>query len=296
MAAEWAHGRAQRTGLHHDLSIVHSYGAQHHGSYGGMRVDDGQITVSFTERLEEHRAALSSQLEDPSELVVELGRYSRSSLDLIRAEIAASWAAYSKGPPPSLGFRYNKVAVTVAASQLLAARKLHSRYGPALDITVGFKPYPAPRRVTALPLASPPQNTLALSALDLVAVLSTDRVRAGDDATGEVWLSNTGDSELTIETGSVVAGGIQRPGSNGVSGWFSGGLLGTGMMLTLPAGSRRPIRLIVGTASCESDHRYVPRRGSYEVVVAIHATVSSTDVRTQSSGVLVARGPQLTLT
>lgn len=284
----------------HDMEVVRAYGEEHGESFCGVRFEGEVIKVAFTEGLAAHAEALRSRLESPELLVVEGGTYSRRALEDTCAQIKRNWGDLSKEHYMSIGVSYTSVSVGLTATGVAAAKELHRRYGGVLDITVGFKPYPPGSHRTRLPPAGLPTASLPVAGLRLEIRLGSDVVSAGEDVRGEVRFWNDGRAKLLVDTGSIVAGGIRRPGAGEMSGGSASNLIGTGLMFTLKPGACRGIDLVVGTASCEPNADYVPKPGRYEVVVGIDATIimgrGVIGRGVERRGMLVASGAHLTLT
>jgi hypothetical protein len=277
--------------LRHDVAAVGAYGAAHPGSFVGLRIGSVGVTVAFTTAIASHRQALKEIVRDPESLVVEQRPYSRTMLENIRSELAREWHQQQPRQHGGLAVGYDTVEVTLDAQSEGLAEEVLARYGSALTMRVGFKGVPVD--ISQIRQVDMPTPDLKVDGLTLEVELAEDRIAAGATARGRIWFLNTSDSQIEVETDSVVAGGIRLPGSSEVTGWFAGQLRGTGAFLNLPPGGRRPIKVVIGTASSEPNDEYIPTRGEYEVVVGVNVRVKSK--LSDQHGVMLADGPQLIL-
>lgn len=284
----------QGANLRRDVSIAQSYAQLHPESFTGLRIDGHTIRMAVTDELEQHRNAISRNLHDPETLILEQTAYSRRDLQAIRSQIVGAWRHDPRRPLMGDGVGYSSVKLGLKPRFESLAQDLDRQYGKALEITIGFKKFPPGATPTPMRHATPPQETLVAPHIELRIELTHDEVVSGEDARGQVWFSNKGEGIVNIDTGSIVAGGIRRPGSEQMSGWFSGMLAGVGRSFRLAPGERGAITLVVGTASCEASDVYLPSPGRYEVLAPVRARVSSSDDGNQD-GEMLARGATLML-
>jgi hypothetical protein len=280
--------------LRHDVRVLQSYGNLHPESFTGLRIDGSRIRMAFADDLEQHRTAISTTLRNPDALTLEEALYSREELQSIRAEIAGAWRDDPRQPLMGDGVGYSTASVHLRPPFARLAQELHRQYGEALEITIGFKRFPPQAALMLTNYAAAPQETLSTPHIGFHIELNENVVAAGDDVRGQVWLTNKGVDPIKIDSGSAAAGGIRRPDSDQMSGWFSGPLAGVGVTFRLAPKERGAIALVVGTASCEPTDLYVPSPGLYEVVARIRARVSSSDGAEQE-GEMLAHSATLTL-
>jgi len=282
----------QNASLRHDVRVLQSYGNAHPESFTGLRIDGNKIRVAFARDLEQHRSAISTTLRNPDALTLEEAPNSRRELQSIGAEIAGVGRDDPRRPLMGHGVGYSTVSIRLRAPFERLAQELHRQYGDSIEITVGFKRFPPQASPTPTDCTTTSQEMLSTPQIELKIELRENTVAAGDDVHGQVWLINKGAKPVNIDTGSVAAGGIRRPDSDQVSGWFCGGLAGVGVNFLLAPEERGAIALAVGTASCEPTDLYVPSPGLYEVVARIRARVSFSDGENQE-GEMLAHGATL---
>lgn len=270
--------------------LIQDYGKRHPESFGGVRWNDDHYVVSFTDRLDAHRTELRALVADPSMIEVDpagyTGAYLRRIGEEIRAELRHDPRRVLRASGPG--------TVTLRAPFAAVAADLHVRYGDALDITVGTKPFP-PERIVDPPLVRLPVSTIDLPDLVLDFDIGEATVAPGDDLSGTVTLTNQGRERLRFLSGAAV-GSIRQPGSDHLSGTFHGWMSSVGLNVDLQHAQSTDLPLIVGTTSCLPDRSYVVEPARYELVVAV--SVNPVDEHHQPFGhqTLVRVGPELVVT
>jgi len=168
------------------------------------------------------------------------------------------------------------------------AEELWTRYGDAIAITVGTKPFPPdrpPLRFDNRPRLPLPAGGPEHDGVRAEIVLDEPSVRSGERANGRIVLHNSSDRHVTIHGGQMV-GCVVRPGTTEVMGVGTGPVPLVGMTVSMIPGGQGHFPLWVGTASVLPGPDPCLPAGAYEAVAVVHVT---------RDDVLVARAP-LTLT
>ncbi|MDQ6785020.1 MAG: hypothetical protein M3063_16605 [Actinomycetota bacterium] len=266
---------------------VRDYVAEHPQVYAGMRSSGDLVIVSFTYDLDEHLRGLQASVEHPELVRVERGEHPLAKLE---ADINAIYGRLGTDPRgPLLGGGPGHIRLRAPFAALAA--ELHRDYGPALEITLGHKPFPpepgGDRR--PVPLPSP---TVAVPGLELTVTADSTHVVQGEDFRGQVVFANCGPERVTGMTG-VLNGGVRAEGDDFMAGDFAGAVHRVGKSISLDPGASTELPLIVGTASCLPDASYVVPPGCYEVFAAI--PFHQRDSPPTPPPVLVARGAWMTV-
>ena len=163
----------------------------------------------------------------------------------------------------SVGEGANRViGIGLRANAEALARELNGRYGAAVDLTVGFFPYPPPEASQRRCVQG--RQTVA-DHRPLLATLGIDRtVVAGDFFQGKVRLRNGGNVQYALETSSDFSVYLFRPGDPLPVGSSEGGVAGTGFRTALAAGQAVDLDAGGGTASCDLAMGYVLPAGTYQ--------------------------------
>lgn len=191
--------------------------------------------------------------------------YSAAQLARIRDELEAELFAPDAGLAVSMGLRVGQIDVHLRASAEPVARRLQSRYGDAVKITVGALPYPL-RSLDACPPR--PEATVGVDGLELRLQMSQESVPSGQDASGRILVRNTGADPLELETGQPMVG-VMLDGEDRVVGVYTEAIVGTGLLLHLAPTEEASVPAIVGTASCSSAAGYLLPPGRYSAVVPL---------------------------
>lgn len=263
------------------LRTVRAYGAAHEETFGDVRWAGGRLVVSFTADLEHHRRRLATLTGDPSATAVEATEHTGAELRRIADEVRERYGA----DPRRVLHGCGPGTARVRARFEDVAAELHARYGSALDITLGAKPYP-PSRLGSMAAVPVPVSTGDLPGLDVVFDVGDGTVAAGDDLRGGVVLTNSGTGQLRFATGLLVTAGVRRPGAGHLAGWFVGAVAAVAALVDLAPGASARLDLVVGTASVLPDTTYRVPPGTYEVVATIPA----------DGAVLVRVGPAIEVT
>jgi hypothetical protein len=251
-----------------DADVVRRYGDAHPDEFNEVWFDyrNGawMLVVGFKSGVAEHRAALLGQLEHPDRVLVCRSPLSSTDRQRIMAELQA--LAGADGRLTSLGFSAQGIVVTVRADQESLAKQLYDKYGPAIDIKVGARPYPPGASGTvdqpciALPsLAPPPGVTVTVEPASASLV-------SGTSAKVTVRIRN---SSTRVYTGSQGTIAVVRPGTHTVVGLDVGA---RDMMLRVfraDAGGEGTIDDTFGTAPCGPGDGYTLPKGTYEVIATV---------------------------
>jgi hypothetical protein len=283
--------RRVRTTEQEVVDVIRRYGATHPAVYGDVRWETDHYVVSFTGDLEEHRRQLRALIDEPQMVEVASAAYSGAYLMAVSEAVRARY----RGDPRRILKQSGPGSITLRAPFVGIAAELHGRYGDALDITVGNKPYP-PARITPGEPKPLPGATIDLPELRLDFELGEATVPGGDDLVGAVVVTNRGNRRLRFMTGPTMTAGVRRRGDAYLAGGFSGWMTLAGRVLDLPPGQRETLRLIVGTTSCLPDLTYVVPPGAYQVVASFG--VNFLDESSQPTGhrLVVRAGPDLAVT
>lgn len=171
----------------------------------------------------------------------------------------------------------------------LIAADLHRRFGDALDITVGSKPFP-PDRITDF-------RTVPLPVSDADLPLAVDirfepaAVVAGEDLRGTATLTNEGRDRLRF-----ITGGVRHPGDDKLAGVFRGPQSAAALAADLDHGQSRDVPVLMGTASCLPDRSYAVPAGTYEVVADLSLNQRDDEGRPTGLRHLVVIGPPIEVT
>lgn len=270
--------------------VIRRYGADHADTYGDLRWDGDHYVVSFTANQEEHRNNLRSLAGDLVVIEVVACRYTSAYLTEVIQEIRAEF----RGDERRVLRQSGPGQVNLRAPFADTAADLQRRYGDALEITVGAKPYP-PERITELRTVPLPVSTVDLPHLGIDLHVDTNMVVAGEDLRGTATLTNRGHDRLQFITG-LITGGIRHPGDAKLAGAFYGAVAAVGLNVDLRHGQTRDIPVLIGTASCLPDRSYVVPAGTYEVVSNLSVNPRDDEGRPTGHRRLVHVGPTITVT
>lgn len=232
--------------------------------FGGIRVDGDLVVVAFTADLDEHLRGLQASVEHPELVRMEAASYSIAKLETDIREIRQR---LKNDPRRPLGSS-SPGRISLRAPFAAIAADLHHRYGDALDITVGSKPFP-PERITESQAVGPlPISTAKIPNLKVELHFDTPAVVAGEDLRGSATITNGGQLRLRFITG-LMTGGVRRPGDDKLAGVFVGAVTAVGLNVDLDPGQSGDIPVLIGTASCLPDRSYIVPAGVYEVVATL---------------------------
>jgi hypothetical protein len=169
-----------------------------------------------------------------------------------------------------VGIGRNDVAVQLVATATRQADEILARYGPIVQVSVGFFPYPRPavlpRNACAgfpgWPIVDPGpiRATLELASTQLSHVASFS---------AKVRVTNTGRSPVTISTGEPLEVYLYRPRETAPIGASPAAVGGVGLGPTLKPGQSFDIEAGGGTASCDLALGYELPDGPYIARAAV---------------------------
>lgn len=186
-------------------------------------------------------------------------------LEAISAEIAAL-ASDPRHPLRSSG----PGRLSLGARHVDIAAHLYQRYGTAIHIEVGNRPFP-PERIVPGPLRPLGPSDSRPTPLRCEIELSDDTVPAGDDLTGSVILHNSGGVPVEINYGGDgLSGGVRLPGETHWAGVSSYTIVTLVMCRRIiEPGEESAIPLRIGTTSLLPDRSYAVPPGRYEPIVTL---------------------------
>lgn len=274
-----------------DVVVIHRYGADHPEVYGDVRWNGPRLVVSFTADLDEHLERLRALVKDPTLIDVDPARYTGAYLTEVFDTIRAQY----EDDPRQVWWTMSTGHVTLRAPFDDVAADLHSRYGDALDITLGTKAYPperiAPREPTPLPT-----STVVLARARHRVRRWRPTISTGNDLQGDAVITNRGDRRLRFVTGRVMTAGVRRPGESHLARTFCGAITQAGRTVDLRPGQSDKLRLIVGTTSCLPDRSYTIPPGSYEIVATLSLHFVFQGGQLTGYQTLVRHGPTIMVT
>jgi hypothetical protein len=188
--------------LHSDQGAIGQYGADHADEFAGVWLASEpwvRIVAAFTDNLEAHCAALRDIVAHPERLEVVQRDHTVEDRRRIRAEIEPLMTP--DGPIRGIGDGKDYVAVDLRADGEPLAAELWARYGDAVQLTVGGKPYPpsdSPTAAAACDIGEiaewPPGVSASLE-------LADDAIAVGKDGGGAVTIVNRSRQRFTAELG-----------------------------------------------------------------------------------------------
>ena len=160
------------------------------------------------------------------------------------------------------------VILTLKPTATAAAADILSRYGSAVQITVGFFPYPSPSQASGgCPIA--PSRTVDPGPLRAVIELPTSRISHTVGFPAKVTLTNTGSATLKMDTGQPLSIYLFTSDGTALVGASPGAIGGTGLRLELLPGASHEIDAGGGTASCDLRLGYELPDGPYVARAAV---------------------------
>ncbi len=168
----------------------------------------------------------------------------------------------------SIGDGAGKVILTLRPTATAAAADIVGRYGSAVQVTVGFFPYPPP---SATPVGCGWAASPTIDPGQLRAVIDLPSPRIGHTVgfPAKVTLTNHGATTLTLSTGQPLSIYLFEADGTTLVGASPGAVAGTGLGLTLQPGASHQIDAGGGTASCDLRLGYELPDGPYVARAAV---------------------------
>lgn len=148
------------------------------------------------------------------------------------------------------------------------ARRVRARFGPAVQIVVGFTVWNgAPGRSPHCPAvpsdAKPPKGFTATLELNAKTVTS------GANLKGHIELRNPGTTAVEVDTSQPLIVDLVRPGTRDVVATYSGAIAGVGGGGLLAPGHTDTVPVVGGTARCDGGIGSAAPPGRYEAVALL---------------------------
>jgi hypothetical protein len=280
--ARWMELAREQNKLHGDVTMVAEYGRAHEDEWGGLRmVNEPTVVIeaAFTDHVDHHRATLSRMLTYPARLQVVPARYTESELTAILDETLAWLQDKHPGALSTAGKGWAAVEVHLEPTATAVAQELRDRYGDALGLTVGTKPFPPRPDVVPTGPRPLPDAPADVNGVHAEIILEDNVVPSGTTVRGQIAFHNHGDQPATIHGGQMV-GSVVRLGTDEIVGVYVGAVLAFGLTVSMSPGEDGWLPLLVGTASVIPNSDPVLPPGDYEAVAV---------VKLSASDVLVAR-------
>lgn len=168
----------------------------------------------------------------------------------------------------SIGDGAGKVILQLKPTATAAAAEIVGRYGWAVQVTVGFFPYPPP---SSTPVGCGRAASPTVDPGELRAVIDLPSARIGHtvDFPAKVTLTNHGSTTLTLSTGQPLSIYLFEPDGTTLVGASPGAVAGTDLDLTLVPGASHEIDAGGGTASCDLRLGYELPDGPYVARAAV---------------------------
>jgi hypothetical protein len=255
-----------QSALRGDFELIVGYGEEHAGTWAGAWFDNEpavRIVAAFTGDAAQHDAALRPRLRHPDRLVVESRQLSLPDLRRVREEIERDLgqraAEAGRWILTSIGEGAGVISVALRADQ----ENLADRYGNAVELRVGWFPFPARRRSHPRPPAGTALQEQVFEGLEMSVEAGQQVLEAGDDGHGRLVLRNSSPERIgPLGSGQPLAGSLLNASLEAVGG-YGGAIAGTGLIIDLAPGRSASIPVIYGTASTREDLGYVVPPGSY---------------------------------
>ena len=167
-----------------------------------------------------------------------------------------------------IGDGAGKVVLTLKPTATAAAAEIVDRYGWAVQVTVGFFPYP-PSSPTSGGCLMAPSRTVDPGPLRAVIELPTTQISHTVGFQAKVKLTNAGSTTLTIDTGQPLSIYLFTPDGGALVGASPGAIGGTGLQLELLPGTSHDVDAVGGTASCDPRLGYELPDGPYVARAAV---------------------------
>jgi hypothetical protein len=200
----------------------------------------------------------------------------------IRASIADRFAGTPGSPLQSIGLGRHVVVVRLKPDAVSIAEDLLREFGGMIEISVGFKDFPAGTSHVQLPHTL--QSRGSPAPIRATCEVDATVLRSGAAASGKVAIQNTGNSPIRVSA-SAGAGWLCRPGTLDIVGGYSGFIADAGHLFNIGPGGSETLNFVVGTASSEPGAGYLVPPGQYEVLVPVELEVEGG----QGTALLLAR-------
>ena len=250
------------------LGQVLAYGGEHPDQFGSYGLvwhdgDDASVFVSFSSNVPEHRAALEAMVEHPDELIVCQVAVSGEVAQAVEATLVKEL----EGRFLSISHGGGAVEVVLAANEEVLAGDLLSRYGDAIDVTVGALAYPLEDAEAVC--EDPPVGTnLAGLRVEVAAPVGPMSAAGVTPLQLTVVLTNDGESPIQFGSGTAI-GTILDTSGDVVSSLSTVAIAEVGIGVDLGPGESMELPLVVSTASCDPQLGYALPPGDYELVAAV---------------------------
>jgi hypothetical protein len=167
----------------------------------------------------------------------------------------------------SIGNGADKVVLQLKPTATAAASEIVGRYGWAVQVSVGFFPYPPPSSTPSV-CGWAPSQTVDRGPLRAVIELPSPRIGHTVALSAKVKLTNSGSTTFKVDTGQPLS--IYLFAANGtLVGASPGAVAGTGLGLKLLPGASQEIEAAGGTASCDLHLGYELPDGPYVARAAV---------------------------
>jgi hypothetical protein len=186
------------------------------------------------------------------------------TLAAVRADIESRYMDQLLG----IGDGAGKVVLELKPTATAAAADIEARYGWAVEITVGFFPYPPP---SSAPGGCARALTQSVDPGPLRAVIELPSLRISHTVSfpAKVRLTNTGSKTFTSDSGQPLAIYLFTPDGTTLVGAYPGAVAGTGLLVKLQPGASQEINANGGTASCDLRLGYELPDGPYVARAAV---------------------------
>ena len=268
LPSEAAREGARQALLQGDADRARQYGQAHPDAFNDVWFDyrDGEwiLVVGFKSAVDEHRAALLALLEHPDSVVV--CRTSSSAADQMKILADIRALPNDDGQISSYGARVDRIFVNVRADLESLAKQLYEKYAPAIDITVGARPYPPGAASTdgfpcpeLAPAATP-------TGVRVTVEPSSVAFTSGANSKATVRIRN---SSTAAVAGSRGLFSVVRPGTRTVVGMYVGARDLVLRTFDVGPGGESSFEDTYGTAPCGPGDRYTLPKGTYELLATV---------------------------
>jgi len=170
----------------------------------------------------------------------------------------------------SIGNGADKVVLQLKPTATAAAADIVDRYGWAVQVSVGFFPFPPPSS-TPSGCSWAPSQTVDPGPLRAVIELPSPQITHTVGFPAKVRLTNTGSKTLMITSGQPLSIYLFALDGTTIVGASPGAVAGTGLELKLLAGGTHEIDAAGGTASCDLRLGYELPDGHYIARAAVES-------------------------